>query len=98
TAIYALPLHDALPIWGMAGAAIATVIGQVVSAIIVVRYLLHFKTMPLLSEHFRLQAVYVKRTAQIGLASFFNQIAMMVVQVVLRSEEHTSELQSRFDL
>ena len=71
--------------WGMAGAAIATVIGQVVSAIIVVRYLLHFKTMPLLSEHFRLQAVYVKRTAQIGLASFFNQIAMMVVQVVLNN-------------
>ena len=71
--------------WGMAGAAIATVIGQVVSAIIVVRYLLHFKTMPLLSEHFRLQAVYVKRTAQIGLASFFNQIAMMIVQVVLNN-------------
>ena len=71
--------------WGMAGAAIATVIGQVVSAIIVVRYLLHFKTMPLLPEHFRLQAAYVKRTAQIGLASFFNQIAMMIVQVVLNN-------------
>ena len=40
---------------------------------------------PLLPEHFRLQAAYVKRTAQIGLASFFNQIAMMIVQVVLNN-------------
>lgn len=71
--------------WGMAGAALATVIGQVVSAVIVVRYLLHFKTVPLLRKHFRLQAVYVKRTAQIGLASFFNQIAMMIVQVVMNN-------------
>lgn len=71
--------------WGMAGAAIATVIGQVVSAIIVVRYLLHFKTIPLLPEHLKLQAAYVKQTAQIGLASFFNQIAMMIVQVVLNN-------------
>lgn len=69
----------------MAGAAIATVIGQVVSAIIVIRYLLHFKTVPLLPKHLKLQAACVKRTAQIGLASFFNQIAMMIVQVVLNN-------------
>ena len=79
-AVFVMGFH-----WGMAGAAIATVIGQVVSAIIVVRYLLHFKTIPLLPEHLKLQAVYVKRTAQIGLASFFNQIAMMIVQVVLNN-------------
>ena len=64
--------------WGMAGAAIA-------SAIIVIRYLLHFKTVPLLPKHLKLQAACVKRTAQIGLASFFNQIAMMIVQVVLNN-------------
>lgn len=79
-AVFVMVFH-----WGMAGAAIATVIGQVVSAIIVVRYLLHFKTIPLLPEHLKLQAAYVKRTAQIGLASFFNQIAMMIVQVVLNN-------------
>lgn len=79
-AVFVMVLH-----WGMAGAAIATVIGQVVSAIIVVRYLLHFKTIPLLPEHLKLQAAYVKQTAQIGLASFFNQIAMMIVQVVLNN-------------
>lgn len=71
--------------WGMAGAAIATIIGQIVSATIVVRYLLHFKTIPLLLQHLKLQAIYVKRTAQIGLASFFNQIAMMIVQIVLNN-------------
>lgn len=71
--------------WGMAGAAIATVIGQFVSAVIVVRYLLHFKTVPLLPEHFRPQLKYVKRTAQIGMASFINQVAMMVVQIVMNN-------------
>lgn len=71
--------------WGMAGAAIATVIGQVVSGIIVILYLRKFKTVPLERKHFHLKAVYVKRTAQIGMASFFNQVAMMVVQIVMNN-------------
>lgn len=71
--------------WGMAGAALATVIGQVISAMIVLRYMKGFQTVPLLRQHLKLQAVYVKRIAQIGLASFFNQIAMMVVQVVMNN-------------
>ena len=71
--------------WGMAGAAIATVIGQVVSAIIVIRYLLHFQTVPLLSGHFLPKATYIQRLIQIGMASFFNQVAMMAVQIVLNN-------------
>lgn len=71
--------------WGMAGAAWATVIGQVASAMIVIAYMRHPKTVPLRREHFRLQAKYVRRTASIGAASFFNQVAMMVVQIVLNN-------------
>lgn len=71
--------------WGMAGAAIATVIGQAISAIIVIRYLLHFKTVPLSAKHFRPQLTYISRTAQIGMASFFNQIAIMIVQIVMNN-------------
>lgn len=71
--------------WGMAGAAWATVIGQVVSAAIVILYMRRPKTVPLKREHFRLRLKYVQRIASIGAASFFNQVAMMVVQITLNN-------------
>ena len=77
-AIFVMVFH-----WGMAGAALATIIGQIISAIIVIRYLLHFKTVSLTKEHFRPQIEYISKTAQIGMASFFNQVAMMVVQIIM---------------
>ncbi len=70
---------------GMAGAAYATIIGQIISAVVVVVYLKHFKTMPLKKKHFMLHTKYVGRIASIGMASFFNQIAMMIVQIVLNN-------------
>lgn len=71
--------------WGMAGAAAATVIGQVVSAVIVLLYLKNYKTVSLEARHFRPQIKYIKTTAQLGMASFFNQVAMMIVQVVMNN-------------
>ena len=72
-------------ICNLTGAIINTILDALFTMVFHWGNLLHFKTMPLLPEHFRLQAAYVKRTAQIGLASFFNQIAMMIVQVVLNN-------------
>ena len=69
----------------MAGAAYATIIGQIVSAIIVIVYLRKFKTVPLTKEHFILKWKYTIRIMSIGMASFFNQIAMMIVQIVLNN-------------
>ncbi len=71
--------------WGMAGAALATIIGQFVSAGIVLSYMLHFKTVALKREHFIPDFSYIKNIAAIGMASFFNQLAMMVVQIVLNN-------------
>ncbi|MBQ2823046.1 MAG: MATE family efflux transporter [Oscillospiraceae bacterium] len=71
--------------WGMAGAAYATVIGQVISTAIVIVYLFRFKTVPLTKEHFSIKAVYLKKIVSIGAASFFNQIAMMIVQIVVNN-------------
>jgi putative MATE family efflux protein len=71
--------------WGMAGAALATIIGQIISSIIVIVYMLHFKTVELKWEHFKLKAEYVGKVASIGMASFFNQIAIMIVQIVLNN-------------
>ncbi|MBQ8663475.1 MAG: MATE family efflux transporter [Eubacterium sp.] len=71
--------------WGMAGAAWATIIGQIVSALVVFRYMLHFKTVPLKKEHLKLHMRYVKPIVSIGMASCVNQLAMMVTQIVLNN-------------
>lgn len=70
---------------GMAGAAYATIIGQIISAVIVVVYLFNFKTVPLLKEHFKPTLKHTGRIISIGMASFFNQIAIMIVQIVLNN-------------
>jgi Na+-driven multidrug efflux pump len=71
--------------FGMAGAAIATIIGQICSALIVLGYLSKYKTVSLEMKHLKPQWLYVKQIAQIGMASCFNQIAMMVTQIVMNN-------------
>lgn len=68
--------------YGIAGAAIATVIGQIFSACLVLNYMRSFKTVPLLKKHFVLKVKYALEAASIGMASAINQIAMMTVQIV----------------
>ena len=72
--------------WGMKGAAIATVIGQVISGLIVIWYLkFKTKTVKLEVSHLKPSKVYCTKIFAIGMASFFNQIAMMIVQIVLNN-------------
>ncbi len=72
--------------WGMSGAALATIIGQIISAAIAVWYIVfRFRTSELEKEHFLPNLRYVLRIAQIGLAAFFTQLAIMVVQIVVNN-------------
>ncbi|MBQ8821958.1 MAG: MATE family efflux transporter [Lachnospiraceae bacterium] len=71
--------------WGMEGAALATIIGQFVSACIVINYLFHYKTVKLQKKHFLPNFKYLKDIMAIGMGSFFNQLAMMLVQIVLNN-------------
>ncbi len=66
---------------GIEGAAWATVIGQVVSALLVAVYLKRFKTVPLKRECFRPKAACWGNIARLGMSPCINQIAMMVVQI-----------------
>ncbi|WP_130863679.1 MATE family efflux transporter [Bacilliculturomica massiliensis] len=68
---------------GMAGAALATVAGQVFAGFLAFRYLRNCKTVKLRREHLVLRRQYAGRIMSLGAASFFNQIAMMVVQIVM---------------
>ncbi|MDE6518842.1 MAG: MATE family efflux transporter [Ruminococcus sp.] len=79
--------------WGMKGAALATVIGQVVSAVIVIVYITKFKTIKLTKEHFTPDFTTIHRVCSIGMASCFNQLAIAIVQVVLNNSlGHYGEL------
>lgn len=71
--------------WGMKGAAVATVIGQVISAALVVIYMTKTKTVKLEIRHLKIKFKYISRIMSIGMGSFFNQMAMMVVQIVLNN-------------
>lgn len=70
---------------GMAGAAYATIIGQIFSAALVIGYMRKYKTVDLNAEHFRIRWTYTKEIMLIGMASCINQLAMMVVQIVLNN-------------
>lgn len=69
--------------WGMAGAATATVIGQAVSGAMVIWYLVHCKTVTLNREHLIIRKKYIKRIMALGLAPCINQLAIMIVQIVM---------------
>lgn len=68
---------------GMAGAAYATIIGQIFSGLLVINYMRRYKTVKLTTHQLKLKWEYSSRIISLGTASFFNQIAMMVVQIVL---------------
>ncbi|MBR5336401.1 MAG: MATE family efflux transporter [Lachnospiraceae bacterium] len=74
---------------GMAGAALATVIGQVLSAAIGIVYLTRFKTVPLKRMHFIFKWHYIVKIASLGVASMVNQLAMMITQIALNNSLKT---------
>lgn len=70
---------------GMTGAAIATIIGQICSGLLVINYIRNYKTVNLKLEHLKLKWLYTERIISLGASPFFNQIAMMVVQIVMNN-------------
>ena len=58
--------------WGMMGAAVATVLGQVLTAALAVWYVCHLKTVRLDRGAFRLKRAIVARTLSLGVCSFLS--------------------------
>lgn len=68
---------------GIEGIALATVLGQVLSSIVALYYLLRrFKTVQIKREHLQIQLKITKLICSLGAAACFNQLAMTVVQIV----------------
>ena len=70
---------------GIAGAAIATVMGQALSAVLVIVYMFRFKTGRLLRKHFAVTKSTLAQITSIGAPGSLNQAAMLFMNLVLNS-------------
>ena len=70
---------------GIAGAALATVLGQMTSFIMVVWYLARFKTFKITREVLKINIIDIKNTVSLGVASAVNQLSMTVMQIALNN-------------
>ena len=71
--------------WGMMGAAVATVIGQVVTALLAVWYLLHMKIIKPASGDYALQGHICGRTLALGITSFLSQISLVAAMAAINN-------------
>lgn len=71
--------------WGIAGAAAATVIGQVVSAALVAAYIPRFKNIHLSVRDFCPRGRVLLSIVALGLTPMFNNLSNLVVQLVLNN-------------
>lgn len=71
--------------WGMMGAAVATVIGQAVTAILAIWYLLHMKIIKPAKDDFRLNRAVCGRTLVLGITSFLSQISLVAAMAAINN-------------
>ena len=71
--------------WGMMGAAVATVIGQIVTAVLAVWYLLNMKLIKPSKHDIRLKKTIAGKTLTLGLTSFLSQIALVAAMAAINN-------------
>lgn len=71
--------------WGMMGAAVATVAGQIVTAALAVWYLLHMKSIRPAKKDFVLQGRICGRTLSLGITSFLSQISLVAAMAAINN-------------
>ncbi len=70
---------------GVDGAAIATILGQILSCVISLFYLKRFKSIDLKKRYFKLQGSMISTVCKLGVSSFITQMAITVVQIALNN-------------
>lgn len=71
--------------WGMAGAAAATVIGQIVTAVLAVIYLCRAKVIKPRMGDLKLKGIIVKRTLMLGMCSLLAQISLVAAMAAINN-------------
>lgn len=79
------PLYMSVFKMGIAGAAWATVTGQVVSFLLAFSYFFRFRTFKIVFSEVVPDAFILKRTMIVGASHFLNQIVMMLAQIVMNN-------------
>lgn len=71
--------------WGMRGAATATVIGQIITAILSIWYLWHMKIIKPTVNDFRIDRRISCRTLLLGMTSFLSQISLVAAMAAINN-------------
>lgn len=71
--------------WGMMGAAVATVMGQIATAVLAVWYLCHTKVVKLSKEDFKLKSKIIGKTLVLGICSFLSQISLVAAMAAINN-------------
>lgn len=74
--------------WGMMGAAIATVAGQVLTAALAVWYLCHMKAVQLTRDSFSIRMNLITRFLPLGLCSLLSQISLVASMAAVNNMIH----------
>ncbi|MBQ8941615.1 MAG: MATE family efflux transporter [Firmicutes bacterium] len=71
--------------WGMMGAAVATVAGQVLTAGLAIGYLCNTKTIKISKKDFTISTKITKRMMMLGLCSFLSQISLVAAMAAINN-------------
>jgi putative MATE family efflux protein len=71
--------------WGMMGAALATILGQILTAVVSVWYLLHMKAVRLQRSSFRMHWGLARRYLPLGMCSFLSQISLVAAMAAIQN-------------
>lgn len=71
--------------WGMMGAAVATVIGQILTAGLSIWYLCHMKAVKIEKSSFRLSGRLIPKFLALGMTSFLAQVSLVVSMAAVQN-------------
>ena len=71
--------------WGMMGAAVATVFGQIITAVLSVLYIFHMKVIRPSADDFRINTQICGRTLLLGITSFLSQISLVAAMAAINN-------------
>ncbi|MGN1118077.1 MAG: MATE family efflux transporter, partial [Acutalibacteraceae bacterium] len=71
--------------WGMMGAAVATVIGQIATAALSVWYICNTKVVKLSKTDFKFKSGVIRQTLSLGICSFLSQISLVAAMAAINN-------------
>lgn len=71
--------------WGISGAALATITGQIFSFVLCATYFFHMKSFHFSCKMLGIRVNYLVRIMKLGLSNFINQMIMMIVNITLNN-------------